>query len=60
MHLVVKPKDVYGRPMFYPVNNQAKILAQIAGSKTLTPAVLKLAKDLGATLETAVAPPLEF
>jgi len=45
--IVVMVRDVYGRRTVYPVCPQAKIFAQIAGSKTLTPQVVSLIKDLG-------------
>jgi hypothetical protein len=45
--IVVMVKDIYGRRTVYPVCPQAKIFAQIAGAKTLTPQVVGLIKDLG-------------
>ena len=60
MNLVIKLDRVYGRPVYYPVNAQAQALALIAGSKTLTPATLKIAKEqLGAVIEIMV-PKAEF
>ena len=43
----VEVKEVYGNKTIYPLNEQAKILAQIAGTKTLTPLTVELAKKLG-------------
>lgn len=40
-------RAVYGRNTIYPVNDAAKLLAEIAGTKTLTSKVLVLAKRLG-------------
>ena len=51
MHLIieVEVRDVYGKRTIYPSNEQAKALAKIAGTRTLTPAVLAVAvQDLGA------------
>jgi hypothetical protein len=47
----VEIKEVYGNKTIYPLNDQAKLLAQIAGTKTLTALTVKLAKDLGFTFE---------
>jgi hypothetical protein len=47
----IEVKEVYGNRTIYPVNDQAKLLAQIAGTKTLTVATLNLAKKLGFTFE---------
>lgn len=43
----VQIKEVYGNTTIYPLNEQAQVLAQIAGTKTLTPQTVKLAKLLG-------------
>ena len=45
--IVVLIKNVYGEELSYPVNEQAKLLAQIAGTTTLTPATLRLAHAMG-------------
>lgn len=47
MNIEVTVREVYGAPNIYPANDAAKVLAQIAGTKTLTPRVLELARDLG-------------
>lgn len=39
----VAVKSVYGQRQIYPVNAQAKALADIAGTKTLSPATIKKA-----------------
>lgn len=38
-------KSVYGKPMLYPANEAALALADIAGTKTLDPKVLRIARD---------------
>ncbi len=43
----VEVKNVYGNELIYPVNDGAKILAAIAGKKTLSPEDLKNANKLG-------------
>jgi len=45
--ITVEVRDVYGQVMYYPVCNEAKLFAQIAGTKTLTPDVLKKIESLG-------------
>ena len=45
--VVVKPKDQYGQQTYHPVNLTANILADIAGTKTLTVKTLKAAMLLG-------------
>lgn len=49
--LRVRLADQYGRPVVHPVNQQAKWLAEIAGTKTLTPHAIKLARRMGFTVE---------
>lgn len=47
----IEVKEVYGNRTIYPVNEQARILARIAGTKTLTIGTLNLAKQLGFVFE---------
>ncbi len=49
--LRVRLADQYGRPVVHPVNQQARWLAEIAGTKTLTPHALNLARRMGFTVE---------
>jgi len=42
---------VYGNVLCYPVNDAAKNLAAIAGTKTLSPDCLKRARALGLVVE---------
>lgn len=51
----VQIKEVYGNRTIYPLNDQAQLLAQIAGTKTLTPQNVKLAKLLGFHFEIVQA-----
>jgi hypothetical protein len=43
----IEVKEVYGNKTIYPVNEQARLLARIAGTKTLTTSTVSLAKELG-------------
>jgi hypothetical protein len=43
----VSIRHVYGNRLIYPVNEQATLFAKIAGSKTLTVAILDAIKALG-------------
>jgi len=54
--IVVRIKDVYGTQTVYPVCELAIGLAALAGTKTLTPAALKIIKSLG--YQIAVESPL--
>lgn len=45
--LEVMVKNVYGTFRYYPLNDQAQHLSRIAGTETLTPEVLKIAKQMG-------------
>lgn len=51
MIVQVEVRNVYGVKAVYPVNREALIFAQIAGTKTLTPAALSDIKLLGVTIE---------
>lgn len=54
MKIQVEIKDVYGAMKVYPVCQKAKLFAKIAGTKTLTEAVLKDVERLGYQLEVIV------
>ena len=45
--ITVKIKQVYGNTVAYPVCDQARLLAQLAGTTTLTIQALKIIKSLG-------------
>ena len=44
-------KDVYGTRNIYPACDTAKLLAKLAGTKTITAAALETIKQLGYTVE---------
>lgn len=56
---VVKPvleirfDRVYGNLTCYPVNAEANLVAQLCGTKTLTPRALELARELGFEIRLA-------
>lgn len=45
--LQVQVKNVYGKPVVYPANENAEFFAAIAGTKTLSTLVLSYARRLG-------------
>lgn len=45
--ILVRFDRVYGRLTCYPANGAARVVAQIAGTKTLTPQTLVLVQKLG-------------
>lgn len=47
MNVLIQSKSVYGVTKFYPMNETAKLLAQVAGTATLTESTLKLAEQMG-------------
>ena len=49
--LTVKIKNHFGNERIYPVSEEAKLLARMVGSKTLTRDTCVLAKALGFTFE---------
>lgn len=44
---IVKITNVFGNRTIYPINEEAKIFARIAGTKTLTESTIKNMKALG-------------
>lgn len=56
MKIQIEMKEVYGDTKIYPVCSKAKLFAQIAGTKTLTKAVLEDIERLGYQLELIVNP----
>ena len=59
MHLEVEIRTVYGKSLYYPMNDKAQMLAHIAGTETLTAQTLKLAKDMGMTIRFSHTVPEE-
>tara|TARA_R100000687_G_C6377051_1_gene130774 strand:+ start:231 stop:482 length:252 start_codon:yes stop_codon:yes gene_type:complete len=45
--ITVKIRNVYGEDKIYPVSDQAKLFANIAGTKTLTDYTIARIKQLG-------------
>ena len=45
--LIVSRKGVYGRDVFYPVNETALLFAKTEATKTITPRVMAIARKLG-------------
>lgn len=50
MEITVEIKNVYGVQTVYPVCDQAKFFAALAGTKTLTTQAVKLIKQQGYSL----------
>ena len=45
--IYITPRNVYGTETFYPACDQAQLFADVAGTKTLTPTVLRLIEKAG-------------
>ena len=52
MVIEVSVKSVYGNTLIYPANENAKLLAQIAGTKTINNQALALAERMGFSIVT--------
>ena len=50
MELFIEIRTVYGREMFYPDCQNSRLLSEIAGTTTLTPHCLVLARKMGYTV----------
>ena len=50
--LLIELRDVYGETKAYPANDQAKLFAEMLGTKTLTHRNLCLIEQLGFTIQT--------
>lgn len=53
MNITVTVREVYGVRTIYPACETAKLLARLAGTKTLTRAALETIKALGYTVNVA-------
>jgi hypothetical protein len=53
MTITVSVREVYGIKTIYPACDTAKLLARLAGTKTLTAAALQTIKALGYTVAVA-------
>jgi hypothetical protein len=51
MTIQIEIRNVYGNETIYPANETAATFARIAGTKTLKPETLRLAKSLGYTID---------
>jgi hypothetical protein len=51
MFIQVKVRSVYGNDTVYPLCEKAKLFADIAGTKTLTPHTLMLIERMGYTIQ---------
>ena len=49
--LLIELRDVYGETKAYPANDQAKLFAEMLGTKTLTHRNMRLIEQLGFTIE---------
>jgi hypothetical protein len=54
----VQVRNVYGKPVVYPANEAAELIAAIAGTKTLSTATLAYARRLGFDIKQVEAYPL--
>ena len=55
----IKIKAVYGNDVIYPVCSDARLFAELAGTKTLTKQAVNVIKNLGYTV-TVEAPTYEL
>jgi hypothetical protein len=53
MQIKVTVKDIYGNRAIYPACDTAKLLAKLAGTKTITVHALETIKQLGYVVEVA-------
>jgi len=54
--VTVTVRRVYGMPVIYPADANARSFAAIAGTKTITPAALRHIKNLGFEIEEQTTP----
>ena len=47
MNIQIEIKNHYGNTMYYPACDKSRLLARLAGTKTLTPESLRTIKELG-------------
>jgi hypothetical protein len=58
MKIVVRVRNVYGNKTVYPVCDDAKLFARIAGHSTLTSMTVDLIKRLGYVIEVEQTEPV--
>lgn len=51
--ILIEVRNVYGNFTIYPVNEAARLLAEISGTKTLTHVTLALAERMGFAIKEA-------
>lgn len=51
MKVIVRKEQAWGNVRIVPVCETSKLLAQLAGTKTLTDEAIRIAKELGYTFE---------
>lgn len=51
MKAQIEIKNIYGNETVYPVNDTAKLLCEMAGTKTFTPKTISVARKLGYEFE---------
>lgn len=59
MRIEVEARNVYGKELIYPVNHEARLAAQLMGTKTLDPAKLGILQQMGIEVVEVVVPKLE-
>jgi hypothetical protein len=50
MEITVEIRNVYGNKTVYPVCNNARLLCDLAGTKTFTRRIMDIVKKLGYTI----------
>ena len=50
LDITVKSKNVYGNDLIYPVSKDAKMLCELAGTKTVTQQMIRLLYEKGYTI----------
>ncbi len=58
MHITIRVKHAYGRPLFMPDDEAAYLFADIAGTETLTADTLRKIEQLGVEVRQDVQPPV--
>jgi len=56
----IEVRNVFGKNMIYPVNENARILASIAGTKTLSMGAIERAIALGLNVKEVVPKKINF
>jgi Flp pilus assembly CpaE family ATPase len=51
MEVIIEIKEVYGNTLYYPLCDNGKTFAEIAGKKTLTKEIISMIKTLGYAIQ---------